>query len=105
MLTPLTPTRARHGDTQLPVWKGLQNGTGHTGGGTRRVWSQVTDGYNTDGFVLTQPDGLKGYSSASRPSSSGRAQGVMGFGVARPTQRLGYQVHLLPRYELGELQD
>ena len=85
--------------------QGLRTGTVHTGGGTRRFGSHVTEGDNPDGVVLQQPVGLQCEGRCGTPILHWWITGRRGVGVARPSQRMGERVHALSRDERGELRD
>ena len=100
-----TPTRSLHQDTQHPGWQGLRTCTGHPGGGTLRIVSHVTDRDNPDGCVLQQPADLRRDVRCGAPIPRRWSTRQRVVGVVRPAQRVGDQVHALPRAERGDLQD
>ena len=98
--------RACHQDNQHLGCQGLQIGTGHLGGGTRRFWSHATEAdKNPVGGILTQPAGLQHNMICSAPIQRRGITGQRGFCVARTSKPVGNQVHVLLRDKLGELKD
>ena len=99
----LTPTQDFHQENQHTVWKGIWTGTDYMGGGTRRVGSHGTNGYNPEKDVLQQLEGIRLYVRCGAPILRQWITGQRGVRIERPAQRVVERVHMLPRSKNGDL--